>query len=76
MAKPVANKRQSGLIGTVVVSNEARFERLPKLQVIVNAVGASTAARMLGVDKSLVSRVLRGHETLSAEIERRIDALD
>jgi len=52
------------------------FVAVPKLERMIDALGLSATADVLGVDKSQLSRCLKAQERLSAELTRRISDLE
>ena len=52
------------------------FAVLPKLARIVESIGLSAAADVLGIDKSQLRRCLKGEEAISAELTRRITDIE
>ena len=52
------------------------FTVLPKLERIVESIGLSAAADVLGIDKAQLSRCLKNDEAISTEFTRRITDLE
>lgn len=51
------------------------FSAISTLERLVTVLGAASAARVLDIDRALVTRALKGKEQLSPEIARRIQDL-
>jgi len=54
---------------------ETAFSPIGELQRLVTVLGAATAARVLDIDRALISRAVKGSERLSNEVVRRIQDL-
>ncbi|MDQ2679694.1 MAG: hypothetical protein M3Y21_01535 [Candidatus Eremiobacteraeota bacterium] len=55
---------------------QSDFAIMPKLERLVKSLGLSSAANVLGVDRSQLSRCIKGTENVSAELARRITSVE
>jgi len=71
LVKPQASVRKRGTASTRKVASLQQAVARHKLVAIVEALGHNVAAALLQVDRSQLTRVIKGSENASADLQRR-----